>query len=752
MFEFFFKYPTTVFRRGEFVFASGWSTWLLLLAVLAAGAGLGWHLWRNPGRLEPRRLWPIGALELGTVALVLFLLWQPAISIESLRSQQNVVSVLIDTSQSMGLADDGRVRIDAAKAVLEDGLLQQLEEKFRVRLYGFSGSLDRRGTLEEVAADGGSATRIGESLASLLTESAAVPLGAVIVLSDGSDNSGSFDRRLMADIRQSRVPVHTVGIGRVEIPEDVELSDVTVPSRSLPKSMVNAQITIRHAGTRQQETRLSVRDGSRVLASKNITLRRGETVQTEWADFDAGDPGIRNLTFSLDPVQGEQILGNNTVSRVMDVPRGRRSVLYVEGEPRWEYKFMRRANQADESIRLVSMLRTTPNKFYRQGLEPGKTDELEEGFPQTAAELFAYDALIIGSIEAAFFNAQQQQWISDFVNLRGGTLLMLGGRRGLSDGGWGVSTVAQVLPVELPPASTEAFVRERAKVQLSVQGQDSLICRLDEDPERNQELWSELPEVADYHRLGDLKPAAIPLLHAVAGGETLPLLVTQNYGRGRSMILATGGTWRWKMGLPHEDTRHHTFWQQLLRSLATHTPGQVVISSARTLYADDPRVPLRAEVRTNEFQPANNATVTAVVTPEAGDPFTVELNPSPEEPNVYQTEFTAGPVGTYRAEVTARVGEETLGSDVFHFRREDGVAEAFHPQQNRELLTRLSEQTGGSYWSADDVAGLPAEVRFSEAGITATEILDLWDMPFLFFLLIAMRASEWLLRRKWGVI
>jgi hypothetical protein len=329
---------------------------------------------------------------------------------------------------------------------------------------------------------------------------------------------------------------------------------------------------------------------------------------------------------------------------------------------------------------------------------------------------------------------------------------MLGGKRGLAQGCWGVSKVADVLPVELPGPSPETFVREKATVELTVQGQDSLICRFDEDPAKNQQLWSELPEVANYQNVGEMKPAAVPLLNFKIGQQSLPLMVAQNYGRGKSMVLATGGTWRWKMGLPHEDTRHATFWQQLLRSLVANTPGPLVISSDRTLYADNPQVRLRAEVRTKEFQPASNATVTAVITPESGDPFTVELHPIPEEPSVYESEFTAARPGTYRAEINANVGDQTLGSDVFHFRREDGVAEAFHPEQNRELLTRLAEQTGGRYWTPDDVAGLPAEIRFSEAGITAREMMDLWDMPFFFLLLLSLRAAEWLLRRRWGVV
>ena len=102
--------------------------------------------------------------------------------------------------------------------------------------------------------------------------------------------------------------------------------------------------------------------------------------------------------------------------------------------------------------------------------------------------------------------------------------------------------------------------------------------------------------------------------------------------------------------------------------------------------------------------------------------------------------------------VRAHVGDQSLGSEAFHFRRQDGVAEDFRPAQNRELLTKLAEQTGGRYWTLDELAALPEEIRFSEAGVTAREIMDLWDMPLFFLLLLGLRAAEWLLRRRWGVV
>ncbi len=747
MFQLFFKYPISVWRKGELLFASGWSVWLLALLALAAAGFLAWNLWNSPSRFSLRQKAALWSLQAAMAVLALLLLWRPALGIQSLRNQQNVVAVLIDSSRSMAIGEGGLSRIERVYEALPP-VVEKLSEKFQVRLYSFAADVDRLESLDTVPPPG-SSSRIGESVAAVLRESAAAPLGAVVVLSDGSDNSGMFNRELMAEIRRARAPIHTVGVGREKIPNDLELSSVQVASKALPKSQVSAQATIRHGGL-TGKTRLTVRDGSQILASKDVELKPNEPSQVEWIDFPAGDPGLRDLRFAIDPLPGEEITGNNAQRRVLDVPRGQRSVLYVEGEPRWEYKFMRRALHNDPSVRLVTLLRTSANKYYRQGVESDA--ELKDGFPTKAEELFKYDGLIIGSFEAAFFSPDQQRMIRDFVNLRGGSLLMLGGRNGLADGGWGDSQAADALPATLTDLGPKTFVREKADVALTARGADSLISRLDADEAKNQALWKEMPQLADYQIVGEPKPAAVRLLDFKVGGETHPLLLMQNFGRGKSLIFATGGSWRWKMQLPHEDERHHTFWRQLIRGLAAGSPGAVTLTSDRSLYADDPRVGLRAEVRTKEFQIANNATVTATITPESGEPLVVEMFPSPDEQGVYLAEATAVKPGAYRIEAKAFLGDESLGAALLHVRREDGVAEDFEPAQNRALLERLAEQTGGRYWTLNELAGLPEEVRFSEAGITARENLDLWDMPAVFLLLLGLKSGEWLLRRKWGTI
>jgi hypothetical protein len=130
----------------------------------------------------------------------------------------------------------------------------------------------------------------------------------------------------------------------------------------------------------------------------------------------------------------------------------------------------------------------------------------------------------------------------------------------------------------------------------------------------------------------------------------------------------------------------------------------------------------------------------------------MELPPVPLEEGIYGGEWTAEKPGSYVVEILAGQETEQVGHDVLTFRREDGVAENFHTSQNKELLTKLSEQTGGRYYKPDQASKLTNEISYSEAGITTRETRDLWDMPVIFLLAMGIRASEWLLRRKWGVV
>jgi uncharacterized membrane protein len=755
MFEFLFKYPATVFSKGQFVLLSAWPAWVLGLAIVAIALGLGWHVRQRRGFLTGARPVAIWLLETLLAALVLFLLWHPAISIATLRPQQNIVSVLIDDSRSMSLKEDGKTRLEQATAGLNSGVLDELRKRFQVRLYRFGKDAERIDKTDKLTGSA-PASRIGDSITEALADSSTLPLGAIVLLSDGADNSGGVDRETIAQIRQRQIPIHTIGFGKEKIDRDIEISEVTVPSRTLADARLAADVTFRNFGFAGQKAKLTVRDGGKVLATQEVKLKGEGAPQTEQVQFNAGIAGAKSFQFLIETLAGEANTANNAVTRLVNVEAAKPRILYIEGEPRWEFKFIRRAVEDDRSLRLSTMLRTTQNKIYYQGFEDKK--ETESGFPAKPEELFKFAGLVIGDVEASYFSASQQELIREFANRRGGGILFLGGRETLSDGGYQRSPLAELLPVKLLDRK-DTFHRDPAKFELTPQGRDSVICRLEEQPERNAERWKKMPILADFQEVGETKPGAVALAEVNAAGKRKsPLLVTENYGRGRTALLATSGSWRWKMMQDHTDRSHAMFWEQLLRWLVSDTPGRVMASTPRTVLADETKVPIRAEVRDKSFKPLSNVRVEARIVGPEGVATTVELNPAPLEEGIYTAEYTAEKPGTYVAEVLvqqpagAKLDADDMGRDVLTFRREDGVAENFRVAQNRELLEKLAEQTGGQYYTAADIKKLPERISFSEAGITTRETKDIWDMPVIFLFALSLRSMEWLLRRKWGVV
>jgi len=754
MFEFLFKYPPTVFAKGSFVLLAQWPLWSLTALLVACAGGLGWVIWQRRRAIAPTMRGPrtavVWILQSLLVCLLLFLLWQPALSIATLRPQQNIVAVVIDDSRSMSTQEDGHSRKEQVLSTLNSGLLNSLKGKFQVRLYRLGDHLERIEKTEQLNASA-PATHIGDGLKEVLADSATLPIGAVVLMSDGADNSGGIDLETISEIKRQRIPIHTVGFGRERMAHDIELTDVQLPSRSLAKSRLQAQVTFHQWGLKGEKVRLAVRDSGKVLTSRDIVLQGDGAAQTETVLFNAGEAGVKNLQFSLDALPEEENKNNNTLTRVLYVDNAKPRILYMEGEPRWDFKFIRRAVEDDRNIDVYSVVRTTQNKLYVQVPTDAPAGELKDGFPTKVDDLFTYQGIILGSVEANYFTAAQQDLIQQFVDRRGGGLLFLGGRTSLADGGYQKPPFSDLLPVHLPD-SKNTFHRDPATAELTAAGRDSLITRIEDNPEANVERWKKLPYLMNFQEAGQPKLGALVLADMTVSGHKLPLLITQKYGRGRTAVFATGGDWRWQMLQPVEDMSHELFWRQLLRWLVSDTPTRVVTSIARPVLYDDGRVHLRAEVRDTTYLATSDAQVQARIVGPEGGAQSVELHPDSLEQGVYSADWDAGHAGSYVAEITATRGQQELGRDVITFRGEDGAAENFHLEQNRDLLEKLSAQTGGKYYHPNDVSRLGEDISYSDAGITVRETKDLWDMPIVFFLTLLLCCGEWVLRRRWGVV
>jgi hypothetical protein len=766
MFQFLFKYPSPVFTKGRFVLLGTWPAWLLPVLIVAGAGGLavliGWRLRGAAGiqnALGPRnwRAWVVWGLQSAMLALVLLMLWQPAMMVGELSSRQNIIAVVVDNSRSMSIADsDGKTREAAAIQALEGGVLSGLRERFQTRLYLLGNKLAPVDGPQAIVPTE-TATHIDDGLKQLVADTSDLPVGAVVLLTDGANNTAGMSgpgigSDTLQALRNRRLPVHTIGFGKQQHTRDVEMEDVSVAASAQANARIAATISFTQHGYAGRKATLTVRDGDKTLVAREITLTDDGRIQSEPLFFPIGSAGAKSLVFGVVPLAGEENLDNNAMTRPVLVSDAKRRILYIEGEPRWEFKFIRRAEEDDPTVQLVSMLRTSENKIYRQGISD--PSELADGFPVRPEDLFDYAGIIVGSVDADYFTPLQQELLREYVDRRGGGILFLGGRSSLSDGAWGASSMNELLPTFLPPGRNN-FHRNRATVELTAAGVDSPITRLLDDPAKNEERWKKLTYLADYEDAGSPKPGATVLANLNAGPRKLPLLIMENYGHGRTAIMATGGTWRWQMSEALGDPSHDLFWQQLLRWLVAESPGPVEASMPARTLMDEGRVQLKAQVRDQQFQPEVEAHVSARIVGPDGLDALVDLTRAQDSPGLFQTEWTAEKPGTYLAEVTAEsAGDrpQELGRDVLTFQREDGVAENFHTEQNRPLLEQLAYDTGGRFWEPSELKNLPRDISYSEAGISVRTTKELWDMPIVFLVLLGLPTTEWLLRRKWGVI
>src|SRR5580658_4287423 len=296
MFEFFFKYPRSVYARGQFALLGAGPKWMLVLLIVAAAVVLAWLIRSRLREAAPVirgwRAWVIWSLQTLLAAILLLLLWQPAITIAELKPQQNIIAVLVDDSRSMAISEDGSTRQAKAIEALQSGVLAGLNRSFQTRLYRVDAVPARIDSLKDLAPSAPS-TRIGDSLKQLSEETSDLPIGAVVLLSDGDDNSGGISADAINALRARHIPVHTVGFGRERAGHDVELDDAVVAPRALADSRIAAKITFHQRGYAGAKINLTVRDQSKILASRAVTLGPDGNLQSEILMFDIGGAGAR---------------------------------------------------------------------------------------------------------------------------------------------------------------------------------------------------------------------------------------------------------------------------------------------------------------------------------------------------------------------------------------------------------------------------------------------------------------------------
>ena len=750
---FLFKYRPVVFDRGELAFATAWPVVLALVALGLAIPALASY-GRARGRATRRDRAVLAALRALALVILGLCLARPVVVVSEAVPQRNVLGVLVDDSRSMRIADvGGKPRADWIRARLggaDSALLAALGERYDVRVFRFARGVERVAGGAAMRFDG-SRTHLASALQRVEEELGGAPLAGLVVVSDGADNSSDALAEPLASLRARRIPVYTVGLGRETMDRDVAVSRVDLPRSALLGSTLLADVVVTQRGYAGERVAVVVEDGGRIVGTQPLTLGGDGEATPVRVRIPVTETGARAMRVRIAPLRGEAITANNQRDVPLLVSHRKEKILYVEGEPRFELKFLRRAVAADTQLQVVALQRTAENKFLRLGVDDSL--ELVTGFPTKREDLFQYRAIVLGSVEASFFTLDQLRMLADFVSDRGGGLLVLGGRRALAEGGYTGTPVADLLPFAIaePPSGDTLFAELKAELTPAGATHPALLLR--ESPDSSAARWRALPALSTVNRIGAPKPGATVLLRGVGDGARQPLLLFQRYGRGLVVAFPTQDSWMWQMhaDMPLEDMTHETFWRQVLRWLVSDVPGQVVATATAEAVEPGEPVEVRAETRDALFLPVNGGRVVAQVTTPTGEVRELPMEWIIDRDGEYRATFTAAVAGEYDVRVKATLGDRTVTSEPTSVRAGELGTEYFDAEMRGTLLRRVAEETGGRFYTAESADALPQDVIYTESGTTVRRQKELWDMPINFLLLLGLVAAEWTFRRARGL-
>ncbi len=734
----------------QFAIALPWWGYGLAFGAALALAWLAYARVAVPLSPLPRAV--LTTLRALTLVIIVIFLLRPVQFVQAEGARDSVVAILVDVSRSMRLVDGAEARIDRARVI--GGELQvQLSGHFQTELLSFGETLTRT----EPAQLGADARRsdLSSGLTALADRYRGRRLAGVVVISDGGDTSPeeAGSRRALG------VPVFTVGVGSAATVRDREVVSFTGGEPLLAESAVDLSVALTSTGFGTSPIELRLSANGRPLDTRRVTPPAdGVTLHEVFTVTPAVDRDTI-YTVSIPPAGEETVAENNTRSLLVPRQGRRRRVLLVEGAPGFEHTFVKRALGRDTGLEVDSVVRKGQNEegrdtFFIQAVT-SRAPALATGYPTKRSELFEYDAVLFGNIESDFFSRDQLEMTADFVATRGGGLLVFGARSFARNTLTGTA-LENVLPVDLTDRRATAARTAGGATPgvyapgLTADGVSHPATRLAANIDESRKRWATLPPLAAVAGAGGPRPGAQVLAVTSDGGALRPLLVTQRYGQGRSMVFAGEATWRWRMMLPAADTTHERVWRQFARWLAGGVVERIEIPPTAVALPGTTEA-IRVLVRNQQFEPVVNAEVAVRVTAPGGEERAVPAALTDPADGRYAAAVRFDQPGVYRIVADVRQGQESLGSASRSVLVGGVDVELAEPRLNESVLRRIAETSGGRYVTAAQAATLPALIEQSDVGQPPTEMRDLWHNGFSLAGIVLLLAAEWGLRRRVGL-
>jgi hypothetical protein len=770
---------------------------VVMFAIFSGIVLLSVYLYRRPWGLQPWLRVVLGVARLVVLSLVVAMLFEPTAVIRETYTRQRGLPVLVDVSESMSMKDQRKRPedlVDAAVAlnlllssdeIDTDNTAPKLNTKQRLAITSASRldlaasllSHSARPALESIADDveisyhafgkqtrmisGDSilttkiisllkaaepATSIAESLESV-AKSGGVPAAGIVLLSDGIDNASS--RRFEAvlqDLGARGIPVYTVPIGLAD-PDDVSIRNIVIQEVAYSGDKVPVRVQIQSKGYEKRTARLSVMLNDRRVSSRIVHFDGG--LQFEEVDFrvDVHEKGAAQIDVIIEPFEDEVSLVNNRVARSIRVVNEKVNVLYIEGNARWEFRYLRAILKRDPRINATFIASNVGPEVARN------SPEHIERFPDNRDDAFQYDLVILGDVDASFFTDEELGLLEELIRDRGASLLMLCGPM-YSPGSYVGTPVQTMLPVRFDAEAKWEKIAESVYPVLTPEGRSSLVMTLEHEVEFNDRIWSRMAPMDQLPPLLSAKPGATVLAvlsDSTSRDQGYPLVAWQRYGTGKCMSIASDRLWRlrYKTG----DKYHWRVWSQciqfmtLSRLMGEHK--RIRLETDRSVYPVDGQCRLYAHVLDDNFEPIVQPVFEVYVTNiDGGAKELVSLRPDRSQPGLYEGYFAPTGTGRYRLEANEN---DQQNSSTTEFQVAEVDRELADTNVDLANLERIAKLTGGERLSMQEISKLASLVNTEPMTIEVRSERPLWDNGWVALLLIGLVGIEWIVRRRYDL-
>jgi uncharacterized membrane protein len=809
-----------------------------LVLALAVAAAVGFVLLRraagNPLAPARRRvLWVIRGLVLSVLVLILL---NPVWVEETPGSvDRPKVVYLVDTSQSMALGKADKTRWDQVVSTIrgvEDTSPGEVSPTVGIFRFGNrlaaierpfwrpptpaagSGSVaNTPPAAEPPPAPTDSDTLLAGSLETLAGRFGQEPPRAVVVFSDGQARDPERASAISRGYKRMNVPIHVVPVGDSDVGGDVAIVSMVAPNLVRKSTTVPVRLFVRSYGYkgRRAEVKLVAlepdgRPGA-ILSKVPVVLQDG--LSSYSLTYESGEVD-RRIAATVDPQPNEVSTGNNTFAADVAIDHTKIRVLYVEGinertvvrkglfglgqnEVQGAYSPLQKALMEDPDVECTAV---APAGLDGDFSQISRVDENGRGLPETPSELFAYDAIILSNVPREVFSDKYMGWIDEWIGRRGGGLCMVGGPNSFGSGRWADTPVGRMLPVEVESSGRD-WDESPAAIKPLAEGVIHPLWHITADDSQNRAILKTLPNFLGHNKLGPAKPNAEVLARIGSGSpDGDPAVAVQPFGRGRTMVMATGITKRfageftqsWGQG----DARYYKkFWRNAAywltenssigrRRLLAETdkrlyrPGEPIVLKARAFDENasatlDYRVAVSIEPRSAAESTSDNSPLRK---PVAG-PTSVD-NRSPllpwgeefdlakltdEKSYIVRLPIADGedlPAGVsltqgLRIELTAYENNTQVDSTALDVQVLDDPSEQQNPLPDHAFLKRVADDSGGSVLrDSKALAAMLGDIPVT-VGPSLIKAMPAWSRWWLLTLLVALLTLEWAWRRRLGL-